>query len=97
VTIQSSYSPAPTSVLAVTIAGATAGSTYGQLVVNGTFAVAGTLDVTTPGSFVPTSGELFTISTYTSGSGSFSTVNTTGAASYDAPDVTSTEIQLEAE
>jgi hypothetical protein len=97
VTIQSSYSPASTSVLAVTIAGATAGSTYGQLVVNGTFAVAGTLDVTTPGSFVPTSGELFTISTYTSGSGSFSTVNTTGAASYDAPDVTSTEIQLEAE
>jgi hypothetical protein len=93
VTIQSAYSPAAGSVLDVAIDGTAAGTSYGQLVVDGTFSIAGTLDVTTGAAFTPTSGETFMIATYTAESGSFSTVSDTG---YDAPAIDSTDIVLTA-
>jgi hypothetical protein len=83
-------------VLAVTVAGTTGGSDLGQLTVSGAMTIAGTLDITTPGSFTPTSGELFTIVSYASETGSFSSVRTTGTATYGPPQIDSTEIQLEA-
>jgi hypothetical protein len=85
VTIQSAYAPTSGSSTDVTIAGQTSGSTYGDLVVQGAFTIAGTLNITTPGSFTPASGSIFTIATYNSHTGSFGSVHQTGTATYSGP------------
>ena len=96
VTVQTAYAPASGSSLNVTIGGTTAGTSYGDLVVSAAMTIAGTLNITTPGTFTPTSGTQFTIATFTSESGSFGSVHTTGASSYNAPTISSTKIVLQA-
>jgi uncharacterized repeat protein (TIGR01451 family) len=72
--ISSAYAPARNSKLAVTIAGTTAGTTYGQLQVNNTTTLAGSLMITTK-HFSPKTGQVFTV-TASSGtsSGRFTSV-----------------------
>ena len=57
------------------LGGLTAGSQYDLLTISGAANLAGTLDVTTFGGFVPTIGNTFTVMTYASRSGSFTTPN----------------------
>ncbi len=83
VAISSSYAPASGSTLAVTVGGTTAGTNYGQLQVNGNTTLNGTLAITTSNSFTPSIGNVFTVSTQTSGtsSGAFSAVTQSGTPS----------------
>jgi hypothetical protein len=63
ISIGSAYTPSATSKLAVTIAGTTAGSTYGQLRVSGTMHLTGTLKISTAKTFAPKAGQTFAIAT----------------------------------
>ena len=57
------------------LGGTTAGSEYDQLVVTGNANLAGTLDVSLLGEFHPSPGDSFTVLTYGSRTGTFTTVN----------------------
>jgi len=75
VELSSSYAPTSGSSLAVTIAGTSAGTTYGQLQVTGTTALSGSLVVTTASGFAPTLGQSFDVTTSSgTSSGNFTSV-----------------------
>ena len=57
----------------VQIGGRTAGTEYDQVTVTGTAAFSGGLDVTLANGFVPAGGDSFTLMTYASSTGAFST------------------------
>ena len=63
-----------TSHLAIQIGGTTVGTQYDRLDVDGTAALAGTLDLSTINGFVPALGQTFTVLTATSRSGTFANV-----------------------
>ena len=63
-----------TSHLAIQIGGTTVGTQYDRLDVDGTAALAGTLDLSTIDGFVPALGQTFTVLTTTSRSGTFTNV-----------------------
>ena len=63
-----------TSHLAIQIGGTTVGTQYDRLDVDGTAALAGTLDLSTTNGFVPALGQTFTVLTATSRSGAFANV-----------------------
>ena len=61
-------------ILKAELGGLTAGSLYDQLVVNGSVALDGTLDVSLIGGFVPLSGNAFLALTFASRLGAFATI-----------------------
>jgi hypothetical protein len=71
--------------------GGTATNQFGHVTVSGTATLTGTLNIVLVGGFVPTSGETFQVMTWSSESGSFSTVNdpagTTFTISFDPLDL----------
>lgn len=66
--------------LTSTITGTSAGSKFGQLVVQAAATLAGTLDVSTGGGFKPKAGEAFVVLKYKSHTGKFAT--TSGSPHY---------------
>jgi outer membrane autotransporter protein len=89
-TIAGDYTQGAGGVVVVEIAGLTAGSNFDQLAITGQATLDGTLTVRLSG-FVPNSGDSFAILTFSSGTGTFATINGDGGAftpSYDATDVT---------
>jgi hypothetical protein len=75
ISVSDNYVQDSTGALAIELGGNTPGSGHDQLVVNGTATLAGKLDVSLINGFKPTLGQSFTILTYGSRSGEFSTVN----------------------
>jgi hypothetical protein len=80
-TINGNYSQTSTGTLFINIGGLTAVTQYDQLKISGTATLAGTLTITLQGGFVPSSGNTFTIMTYASESGDFTTKNLGGLTS----------------
>lgn len=74
------YHQAKTGVLAVTPTGTKAGTNYGQLIVHGNAALAGTISVTPAGSYKPKAGQGLAVLTYSSRTGKFT--KTTGKAKF---------------
>ena len=74
-TINGNYTQGSTGILNVDVNGTTPGTQYDRLVVTGTAALNGTLNIST-GDFVPAAGDSFTIVQATGGmSGTFATIN----------------------
>jgi fibronectin-binding autotransporter adhesin len=67
------------STLNIDIGGTSPGSQYDQIVSSGTPTLAGTLNLSPYGGFVPVAGDKFTVMTYSSASGTFSAVTGTSA------------------
>jgi hypothetical protein len=72
-----------TSALRMEIGGLAAGTEYDQLLISGTATLAGVLDVVIDPLFAPQPGDSFTILTYGSRTGEFTTVNGAGLISSD--------------
>jgi hypothetical protein len=79
--ITGGYSQKSSGVLSSVITGTTPGTKFGQLSVGGKAALAGTLKVSTGNGFVPSHGEAFSVLSYHSHSGTFSTLTGTPAYS----------------
>ncbi len=67
------------STLSIDIGGTSPGSQYDQIISSGTPTLAGTLNLAPYGGFVPAAGDKFIVMTYSSASGTFSTVTGTSA------------------
>ncbi|HEV8065918.1 MAG TPA: hypothetical protein VGP46_13835, partial [Acidimicrobiales bacterium] len=93
VAMSGSYTGLSGSTLSFTLGGTSVGTNEGQMNINGSMTIAGTLDVTTAGGFTPTASEQFVLAKYTSESGSFATVHDTG---YGAPSITSSQLSVTA-
>ena len=74
VTAPSSLTQTPSSNLAINLGGTTPGP-YDQINVSGLASLAGAMTITVQNGFTPTNGEVFTVLTYGSVQGSFSSVN----------------------
>jgi outer membrane autotransporter protein len=74
-TINGNYTQTAAGVLQMELGGLTPGSGFDRLVVNGHATLAGTLNVTLVNGFTPSVGDTFSLLSYTSRSGSFSTIN----------------------
>jgi len=74
-TVNGNYTQTATGALDVELGGTTAGSQYDQLVVSGTAALGGTLDVATINGFQPAISNTFQVLTFASSSGNFSFYN----------------------
>ncbi len=79
--IAGSYSQTSAGVLALEIGGTAAGSGFDQLNVSGSVALAGTLNLTVIGNFVPGPCDSFQVMTYSSRTGGFSSINGLAAGS----------------
>lgn len=75
INVSGNYTQNVTGVLEMELGGTTAGTEYDQLVVSGSAALDGTLQVSLDNSFNPVLGDSFTLMTYASSTGSFSTTN----------------------
>ncbi len=78
IAISGNYTQGSTGVLNMEIGGKTPGTEYDQLVVGGTAALNGTLNVTLINGFRPQVGDVFQILSPGAFTGAFSTINTTG-------------------
>jgi hypothetical protein len=93
-TIVGSYTQAAGGTLLTNIAGATAGTGYGQLAVT-TASLAGTLALNDRASFTPTDADTFdVVVAETSVSGTFATVTPSGFSATPNTNYTSTEVQV---
>ena len=75
ITINGNLNLAPSSVLNIELGGLVRGTTYDWVNVTGTANLAGRLNVTTIGGFVPSAGSTFTVMNFAAKTGAFSTVN----------------------
>ena len=75
ITVNGDYTQQISGTLAIELAGMTPGTEHDQLVITGTAALDGTLDVSLISSHVPEGGESYTIMTYADHTGVFSTEN----------------------
>jgi hypothetical protein len=91
-----SYTGASGSVLAVAIGGTTAGTNQGQLVESGAMTIDGELYVMVGSGYTPPSGTTYTIATYASKTGSFSSVVQGSPGTFNAPVVGSTNTTIKA-
>ncbi len=96
-TISGSYTQTAAGALAIEIGGLTAGTEFDRLIIGGTTTLAGTLNLTLIGGFVPNLGATFPILGFASRTGTFATVTGTAIAAgkqfavgYNAADVTLT-------
>ena len=78
ITVGGNYTQGANGTLDIEIGGATAGTQYDQLKVNGTAILGGTLNLTLINGFRPAVGDVFQIIAANAFSGAFSTINTTG-------------------
>ena len=78
ITVNGNYTQGANGTLNIEIGGATAGTEYDQLQVNGTATLGGTLNVTLINGFRPAVGDVFQIIAPNAFSGAFATINTTG-------------------
>jgi Tol biopolymer transport system component len=74
-TVDGSLAPGVGSRLAIELGGTTAGTGYDRLAMTGTFAAAGSLDVTLVNGFEPSLGDIFAILYWGNQTGEFTTVN----------------------
>ena len=75
ITVDGNYTQSADGLLTIELGGTTPGSGYDQLAVTGNANLAGTLDVSLLGEFHPSHGDSFTVLTYDSRTGTFTTVN----------------------
>jgi hypothetical protein len=75
ITVDGDYTQSADGLLTIELGGTTPGSGYDQLAVTGIANLAGTLDVSLLGEFHPSPGNSFTILTFGSHTGSFTTIN----------------------
>jgi hypothetical protein len=75
ITVGGDYSQSTDGILTIELGGTTAGSGYDQLAVIGNASLEGILDVTLIDAFTPSGGDSFTILTYASHTGIFTSVN----------------------
>jgi hypothetical protein len=88
--IEGRFSNGPLGTLAYTLAGVVPGDDYGQLLVDGDAAFAGTLEVVLDGEFTPSVGDSFELATYDSSVGQFNTLALPTGITWDleyTPDV----------
>ncbi|MDQ6625159.1 MAG: hypothetical protein M3Y69_03315, partial [Verrucomicrobiota bacterium] len=93
ITINGSYAQGANGSLNIEIGGNAPGTGYDQLVVNGAAALGGTLNITTINGYRPAVGDVFTIISPQSFTGSFAQINATGLsvqANYAAGAITVT-------
>src|SRR5262249_15233122 len=91
VTISGNYTQSSSAMLNMEIGGSTAGTGYDQMQISGTATLAGSLNVSLLGGYSPASGTSFSLLTYGSRSGSFSSINSGGTsftAHYNSADLT---------
>ncbi len=74
ITVNGDYTQEVSGTLAIELGGLMTAAEYDQLVVTGTAALAGHLDVSLIDAFAPSAGDTFTITTYTERTGTFDTV-----------------------
>jgi hypothetical protein len=74
-TINGNYTQTSSGVLNIDLGGLTPGTQYDQLVVSGTVTLDGTLNITLVNGFTPSTGDTFTILTYSAFTGQFATIN----------------------
>jgi hypothetical protein len=98
-TISGNYTQLTNGMLNIELGGLAAGSQYDQLVINGSAALDGTVNVTLIDGFAPNSGNLFLVLIFTSRTGTFATLNGPDlsggqqlAPAYDATDFTLTVV-----
>jgi hypothetical protein len=78
ITLTGDYTQGATGTLNIEIGGTTAGTGYDQLVVSGIATLGGTLSITAINGFQPAVGDVYTLITAGSFSGSFATINING-------------------
>ena len=78
ITLTGDYTQGANGTLNIEIGGTTAGTGYDQLVVSGIATLGGTLNITAINGFKPTVGDVYTLITAGSFSGSFATINING-------------------
>lgn len=80
--IPGNFSQGAAGTLRIDLGGTTPGAEHDQVIVAGSAALNGTLEIATSGGFVPQVGQQFTILTRASGSGQFSSVVAVGGGQY---------------
>jgi hypothetical protein len=73
--VKGNYAQTSSGDLAVTIDGTAASGKFGLVDATGSATLGGTLNVTVPGTFTPTVGDIYPIVTYASETGTFGTIN----------------------
>jgi hypothetical protein len=92
--VSGTYSMSSTSTTNITIAGTAAGSQYSQLYMNGAVTLQGTLNVTTPSTFIPPPGSTYTIMQF--GVGTSGTFTITYSGHTYSPNYTTSNLILTA-
>jgi outer membrane autotransporter protein len=77
-TINGNYTQSSTGILKLDVGGTQAGTSYDQLHISGTATLGGTITVNLSNGYTPVSGSTFTLLTFGSSSGTFSSISTPG-------------------